>query len=542
MARSTSPKPQKKLEVTTSRHHDTSSIQEKISRRQSRELVVAFSGPLGSGIKKVIDHFQTCAHKAEYQTERISLSKHIKKAYNKLDQSTLPDKLKNIGIDTLTGANRYKIFQDIGNFLRDTKEKDILIQYAIEEIILTRIKKAQPQYDKLIEEGKINPAEINIAKFAVELYVPQKTIYIIDQLKNDAEVALLEDVYGDLFYLIGILCSETERLNNLKSERIDEPDAHKIMLRDQKQEDDFGQQLEKTLKFSDYFIRNTESDLKELDNKLNRFLDIIHNISVITPTKDEHAMYIAHSAAMKSACLSKQVGASITNDQGQIIATGCNDVPRSKGGLYTINDEKDLRCHNYGGKCHNDDFKKRQIKEQLAEVLDEFDLTNKDLILDNIFKKTRIKDLIEFSRAIHAEMDAITSIARTGSASTKNCTLYSTTYPCHNCARHIVASGIMKVVYIEPYEKSLATDLHGDSISNMQNSDGKVSFVHFEGVSPRKYQDFFLSNTPRKDSDGFVIGKEDYDLKSKIHPYLDSYRALESKVSEHLQVRTKDSQ
>ncbi|MBW9266721.1 MAG: hypothetical protein K1563_18390 [Candidatus Thiodiazotropha sp. (ex. Lucinisca nassula)] len=313
------------------------------------------------------------------------------------------------------------------------------------------------------------------------------------------------------------------------------------MLRDQKQEDDFGQQLEKTLKFSDYFIWNTESDLKELENKLNRFLDIIHNISVITPTKDEHAMYIAHSAAMKSACLSKQVGASITNDQGQIIATGCNDVPRSKGGLYTINDEKDLRCHNYGGKCYNDDFKKRRIKEQLAEVLDEFDLSNKDLILDKIFKKTRLKDLIEFSRAIHAEMDAITSIARTGSASTNNCTLYSTTYPCHNCARHIVASGIMKVVYIEPYEKSLAIDLHGDSISNMQNSDDKVSFVHFEGVSPRKYQDFFLTNTSRKNSDGLVIEKAEYDLKSKIHPYLDSYRALESKVSEHLQDRTKES-
>ncbi|MBW9264023.1 MAG: hypothetical protein K1565_00690, partial [Candidatus Thiodiazotropha sp. (ex. Lucinisca nassula)] len=221
MARSSSQKPQKKLEPTTPRHHDTSSIQEKISKRQSRELVVAFSGPLGSGIKKVIDHFQTCAHKAEYQTERISLSKQIKEAYNKLDQSKLPDHIKKIDIDNLTGVNRYKKFQDIGNYLRNTKEKDILIQYAIEEIILTRIKKAQPEYDKLVEEGKINPTETNIAKFAVEFYIPQKTIYIIDQLKNDAEVALLEDVYGDLFYLIGILCSETERLNNLKSEGID---------------------------------------------------------------------------------------------------------------------------------------------------------------------------------------------------------------------------------------------------------------------------------------------------------------------------------
>jgi deoxycytidylate deaminase len=540
MAVSSSSAPQKTLELTSTSRTDASNIQEKISKRQSRELVVAFSGPLGSGIKKVIDHFEVCAQKIEYHVERIKLSDKIKEAYKKIDQSILPGKLKEIDIDSLSSTERYKTLQDIGNYLRNTKEKDILIQYAIAEIIFRRTRKARSEYDKLVEDSKIDPSQVNIAQYSVESYVPEKTIYIIDQLKNDAEVTLLEDVYGDLFYLVGILCSETERLNNLKSEGIKEPEAHEIMHRDQKQEDDFGQQLEKTLNYSDYFIRNTESDLKELENKLSRFLDIIHNIGVITPTKDEHAMYIAHSAAIKSACLSKQVGASITNKKGLVIATGCNDVPRFGGGLYTANDEKDLRCHNYGGKCYNDDFKKRRIKEQISNILTDSNVYDKDKILEDIFNKTRIKDLIEFSRAIHAEMDAITSIARTGSGSTKGCTLYSTTYPCHNCARHIVASGIKKVVYIEPYEKSLATDLHGDSISNEENTSSKVAFVHFEGVSPRKYQDFFLANTPRKGPSGAVIDVGMHELKPKIHPYLDSYRTLESKVSEHLQKNTND--
>ncbi|MDN3612645.1 hypothetical protein QWZ16_23945 [Vibrio ostreicida] len=26
-------------------------------------------------------------------------------------------------------------------------------------------------------------------------------------------------------------------------------------------------------------------------------------------------------------------------------------------------------------------------------------------------------------------------------------------FPCHNCAKHIVASGIKRVVYVEPYPK-----------------------------------------------------------------------------------------
>lgn len=46
----------------------------------------------------------------------------------------------------------------------------------------------------------------------------------------------------------------------------------------------------------------------------------------------------------------------------------------------------------------------------------------------------------------------------------REATLYSTTYPCHGCAKHIVAAGISEVVYYEPYPKSRALALHDDSI------------------------------------------------------------------------------
>ena len=72
-------------------------------------------------------------------------------------------------------------------------------------------------------------------------------------------------------------------------------------------------------------------------------------------------------------------------------------------------------------------------------------------------------DLLEFGRIIHAEMSAISDAARKGVA-IQGATLYSTTFPCHLCAKHIVASGIKRVVYLEPYPKSYANALHGDSI------------------------------------------------------------------------------
>ncbi|WP_139862343.1 deaminase [Bradyrhizobium ivorense] len=100
-------------------------------------------------------------------------------------------------------------------------------------------------------------------------------------------------------------------------------------------------------------------------------------------------------------------------------------------------------------------------------------------------------DLIEFGRDIHAEMSAITDAARNGVPVT-GATLYSTTFPCHLCAKHIVAAGIRRVVSIEPYPKSYAEELHSDSIE--VDGDGKgprVSFQRFLGISPFRYRELF---------------------------------------------------
>ncbi|MCZ5321339.1 hypothetical protein O5699_00900 [Escherichia coli] len=53
----------------------------------------------------------------------------------------------------------------------------------------------------------------------------------------------------------------------------------------------------------------------------------------ITPTFDEYAMYMAFSSALRSADLSRQVGAVLAKNYA-IMSTGANDVPKSGGGLY----------------------------------------------------------------------------------------------------------------------------------------------------------------------------------------------------------------
>lgn len=94
-------------------------------------------------------------------------------------------------------------------------------------------------------------------------------------------------------------------------------------------------------------------------------------------------------------------------------------------------------------------------------------------------------------------MDALLSCARAG-ISTKNATLYATTFPCHNCAKHIVAAGVSRVVFIEPYPKSKAAEFHEDSIEVGFSGEGqeetrthRVRFEPFVGVGPRRFFDLF---------------------------------------------------
>jgi hypothetical protein len=101
-------------------------------------------------------------------------------------------------------------------------------------------------------------------------------------------------------------------------------------------------------------------------------------------------------------------------------------------------------------------------------------------------------------------MAAITTAARLGTPLLDS-TLYTTTFPCHNCARHVLATGIRRVVYIAPYAKSQAYRLHDDAlvVAPDEEPDDKVVFRPFIGVSPRRYAHLFHA-LERKLDDGTI--------------------------------------
>ncbi len=140
--------------------------------------------------------------------------------------------------------------------------------------------------------------------------------------------------------------------------------------------------------------------------------------------------------------------------EGDVLAVGANEVPKRGGGLYWPTDEGDNR--DLARKHDSNATIRRALMKKVAEELGE---SSVEAFVDKL-ERTSLRNLTEYGRAVHAEMEAIMSCARTG-RSVRGATMYVTTFPCHSCARHIIASGIKRVVYVEPYPKSRAVGNQG---------------------------------------------------------------------------------
>lgn len=117
---------------------------------------------------------------------------------------------------------------------------------------------------------------------------------------------------------------------------------------------------------------------------------------------------------------------------------------------------------------------------------------------ESLRQKALVQNVIEYLRPVHGEMAALTSAARLGIA-VAGSTLYCTSFPCHECAKNIVAAGIRKVVFIEPYPKSRVTDMFDDSITVDQHVADRVAFESFVGIAPLKYVDLFTAPVRKRD-------------------------------------------
>ena len=110
---------------------------------------------------------------------------------------------------------------------------------------------------------------------------------------------------------------------------------------------------------------------------------------------DEYFMGLAHLSAMRSKDPNTQVGACIVDDERKVVSIGYNGFPIG------ISD-KEFPWGRDGG------------------------------VLDS-----------KYAYVVHAELNAILNSAR----SLNGCTIYVSLFPCNECAKAIIQSGIKKIIY-----------------------------------------------------------------------------------------------
>jgi deoxycytidylate deaminase len=378
-----------------------------------------------------------------------------------------------------------------GNQLREYFEDDqLLAALSIVSVVRERVKR--------------NGSEVSS---------PAKNVFLLHQFKRREEIELLRSIYGRLFFQVSIYSRTGARVDHLagsfaRAENLGTSDsfrskAEEIIQTDQNEADNTHGQRVSAIFHNGDLILNADASDTILEEQICRFTNLLFGSNKISPTRHEYGMFVAKSAALRTLDLSRQVGAAIFTCEGEIVAMGSNEVPKADGGTYWSDDPQKFDDRDYVRQHDSNDRRKKEILFELLKALDVEPETAMSLPGINT---SQFMDALEYGRIIHAEMSAICDAARLGRA-LRGTTLYSTTFPCHMCAKHIVAAGIAQVLFLEPYPKSLTANLHGDAVRIELADRGRhqpypaVEFAHFHGISHRRYRELFERGR-RKDSDG----------------------------------------
>lgn len=454
------------------------------------ELFFGLVGPIGVNMDDVQAALSDALSQVGYQSKVIHLTQLLKK----YERDIHGPKQSTLYADKIATANA---------FCSTAQNGAAMAALAISEI--RTIRKLQPSLPDEDEGTRSQRA------------IP-KTAYIIRQLKREDEIELLRSVYGMKFLQISVSLDKESRIENLKNKLSrDHPglsadtcerNARDLVATDEHQVNDdggatsYGQQVGNIFHLGDFFVDGR--DTTRMSAKILDFMKSFFGDNSKSPSRDEFGAYMAAAAALRSVDLSRQVGSAIFTKDGEIVSLGCNEVPKAKGGNYWSDDE--FRARDIERGTEQNSVERQRIIVDFLQKLQSSGLVETDVALDSPETKERleiaiedalISEITEYGRMTHAEMSAICDAARLGRA-LYGTTMFVTTFPCHNCAKHIVASGIERVVFIEPYPKSRAPSSHTDSIAVGSRESDKVVFEHFEGISPKRYRDIFQKGKRRR--------------------------------------------
>lgn len=427
--------------------------------------------------------------------------------------------LKNLNevLQSVSVIKRNKLYQVISNNLRksgnpyDYNPTDSLNIFTIAERIKSIIKAHRKIKSKL-------PTKI-----------------VIDSLRNPFEIMFFKQRFS-AFYLIAINRGDSEREKNLKSMH---PSCYNDVFRlieeeydGAKDEDFYKQNVKNSIEKADIHISyiteevaislNTKRE-KNKDNvspyyswkmQLLKYVSLIDHPGIVTPSPEERCMQLAFTAKCNSGCISRQVGAAITDENYSIKAIGWNNTPEGQVPCNLRNVEDLL---NKNGdvdaftpfELENDDFRDVLKAEFPLPILNP-NVTGMNVCycfktLKNSYSEGKNQ---VHTRSLHAEESAFLQLAKYGSSGIKGGKLFTTASPCELCSKKAYQLGIQVIYYVDPYPGISEKQI-------LEAGTKKPELRLFNGAIGNAYHWLYEPLMPYKNELALRLGKNIQDLTSK---------------------------
>jgi deoxycytidylate deaminase/dephospho-CoA kinase len=317
----------------------------------------------------------------------------------------------------------------------------------------------------------------------------------IDAIRNVGEVRWLQERYGERFTLFALYADKSVRYERYRKEYASEAEFSRDDQRDRGETaEDWGQQVARCVDAADIFlINNDQVDEYRLDtvlgDKIAKYCAIAEGRGTDFADPCEMLMNLAYSASHGSRCLKRQVGAVIARG-AEPLSTGFNENP----------DRMKPCVDEFDGTCFRDRIRQNKYNELVDQsarcphcgrefrdvLLPPWTCPQCRHKLDDYFFPDRA---MWWCTALHAEHRAIINA---GERQMHDCDIYTTTFPCPQCAQQIIHAGLKRVIYVDAYP-----DVGGQQLLDRAG----VELELFEGVRSRNFHRFFSGVQAQKEAD-----------------------------------------
>lgn len=338
-----------------------------------------------------------------------------------------------------------------------------------------------------------------------------KSLYVIDAFRNPLEVHFFRERFS-AFYLMAVNCDEDERRRRLAAADIKESQIVKIDEKESSNEDFYedyeeytGQNIKSCINMADLYVNNSkslDSHYTQLTKTVLRYVTLIQHPGIVKPTKHEFLMQLAITAATNSGCMSRNVGAVITDSSFEPLAIGWNCVPKLQIPCYarsvsSLIDGLDPTAYSDFEKTNSKFLDHMKIARQRLNTIHDYGLSDV-YCFKSEYNKSTCKENQVHTRALHAEENTILQCTKHGQHQIENGFLFTSASPCVLCAKKICQMGIAEVFYMDPYPD--ISEKHVFSYG-----DNKVIMTLFTGAIGLAFQKLYTPLIPLKDEVAAIL-------------------------------------